>query len=122
MSHLEAYSAAFFMRNPIAGGLGPDELTIARTRMVGEGMQDTFVVRSHASRTLAFSLSSSSQTTSRTSSPVKQYDFALGDPMHADPLPPAGDARLDGDQEALVLTSSDGYLGRTHVFFSEPPH
>src|SRR5437870_597822 len=39
----EAYSGSFFMRNPLAGGLGRDELTIARRRHVAAGMQDTLV-------------------------------------------------------------------------------
>ena len=37
---IEYFSAAFFMRNPLAGGLEQDVLSIRRERFVGEGMQD----------------------------------------------------------------------------------
>jgi glycogen debranching enzyme len=117
-SHPEAYTASFFMRNPLAGGLGRDEVTIARTRHVAAGMQDTLVVRSHASRPLAFSLELELACDFADIFAVKQYDFALGDPLHARPLPAAGEARFDGD--GFVLASADGYPGRTQVFFSEP--
>src|SRR5207245_1215536 len=50
---------------------------------------------------------------------VKQYDFALGDPLHARPLPAVGETRFD-DEEGVLLASADGYLGHTHVFFSLP--
>jgi glycogen debranching enzyme len=117
-SHPEAYSASFFMRNPLAGGLGRDEVTIARTRHVAGGMQDALVVRSHASRPLTFSLEVELACDFADIFAVKQYDFALGDPLHARPLPPAGEARFEDG--GFVLASADGYPGRTEVFFSEP--
>src|SRR5262245_13067920 len=49
-------SAAFFLRNPIAGGLGQDELSIARERFVGDGMQDHVVVHNYSARRLEFEL------------------------------------------------------------------
>ena len=36
---VEYFSAAFYMRNPLAGGLPQDALTIVRTRFVGDAMQ-----------------------------------------------------------------------------------
>jgi len=36
---IEYFSAAFFMRNPLAGGLEQDVLSIRRERFVGDGMQ-----------------------------------------------------------------------------------
>ena len=42
---VEYFSAAFFLRNPLAGGLGQDVLSIVRERFVGDGMQDTVVVQ-----------------------------------------------------------------------------
>jgi glycogen debranching enzyme len=116
-SHPEAYTASFFMRNPLAGGLGRDEVTIARTRHVAAGMQDTLVVRSHASRPLSFSLELELACDFADIFAVKQYDFALGDPLHAQPLPPAGEALFEDG--SFVLVSADGYPGRTQVFLSE---
>jgi len=41
---VDYFSAAFYLRNPLAGGLPQDSLTIARHRFVGENMQETIVV------------------------------------------------------------------------------
>ncbi len=119
-AHPETYSASFFMRNPLTDGLGRDELTIARTRNVIGGMQDTVVVRSHANRRLAFTLELELANDFADIFAVKQYDFALGDPLHAQPLPEPGPAEFEGDEDGLVLASADGYLGRTQIFFSQP--
>jgi hypothetical protein len=83
----EPFAATFFVRNPLAGGLGRDELTIARTRHVSEGMEDSVVVRSHAGRPLTFSIEVELATDFADIFAVKQYDFSLGDPLHARPLP-----------------------------------
>jgi len=120
VSHPEAYRAAFFLRNPLAGGLGRDELTIARTRLVTEGMQDTVVLRSHANRPLAFTLELELAADFADIFAVKQYDFSLGDPLHALPLPQAVQAHFEGDDIGLVFASDEGYPGRTQIFFPEP--
>jgi glycogen debranching enzyme len=116
----DTHSALFFMRNAPTDGLGRDELTIARTRHVTSGMQDTLTVRSHANRALAFSLELELANDFADIFAVKQYDFALGDPLHAQPLPPAGDVEFGGDDAGLTLASANGYVGRTQVFFSQP--
>ncbi len=115
----ETHSASFFLRNAPSDGLGRDELTIARTRYVTNGMQDTLTVRSHANRPLAFSLELELGNDFADIFAVKQYDFALGDPLHAQPLPPLGETAFDVDESGLVLASADGYVGRTQVFFSK---
>ena len=53
---VDYFSAAFFLRNPAAGGLGLDELSIARERFVGDGMQDHLVVQNHSRRRIEFEL------------------------------------------------------------------
>jgi glycogen debranching enzyme len=116
----EPFSATFFVRNPVVGGLARDEMTIARTRNVSEGMEDSVVVRSHASRPLAFTLEVTLATDFADIFAVKQYDFSLGDPLHARPLPPPAESKNAGD-EGLVFASSDGYPGRTQIFFSLEP-
>src|SRR5215210_5507018 len=45
---VEYFSAAFFLRNPLAGGLGQDVLSIVRERFVGDGMQDHVAVRNES--------------------------------------------------------------------------
>ena len=42
---VEYFSAAFYLRNPPAGGLPHDTVSITRHRFVGEGMQDLIVVQ-----------------------------------------------------------------------------
>jgi glycogen debranching enzyme len=116
----QPYTATFFVRNPVVGGLERDEITIARTRHVSEGMEDSVVVRSHAARPLAFTIEVDLATDFADIFAVKQYDFSLGDPLHARPLPPAAGSQV-GDENALVFASDDGYPGRTQVFFSLEP-
>ena len=45
---VEYFSAAFFLRNPLAGGLPQDALSITRERFVGEGMQDVVVLENQS--------------------------------------------------------------------------
>ena len=53
---IEYFSAAFFMRNPLVGGLRPDELSIRRERFVGDGMQDRIVVTNQSMRSIELTL------------------------------------------------------------------
>src|SRR3954471_862587 len=53
---IEYFSAAFFMRNPLAGGLTQDVLSIRRERFVGDGMQDSFVVQNQGMEPIEFDL------------------------------------------------------------------
>jgi len=45
---IEYFSAAFFMRNPLAGDLAQDALSIRRERFVGDGLQDSVVVQNES--------------------------------------------------------------------------
>ena len=51
---VDYFSAAFYLRNPVVDGLGPDELSIGRNRFVGDGMQEHIVVQNHAPRPVRF--------------------------------------------------------------------
>ena len=53
---VEYFSAAFYLRNPAAGGLPQDTLSITRERFVGDGMQDRIVVRNEGMEPLSFEL------------------------------------------------------------------
>ena len=53
---VEYFSAAFFLRNPLADGLPQDALSIARERFVGDGMQDHIVVQNQTIEPVAFEL------------------------------------------------------------------
>src|SRR5207237_10135508 len=53
---VEYFSAAFFLRNPAAGGIPTDTLSVTRERFVGEGMQDRIVVRNEGMEPVSFEL------------------------------------------------------------------
>src|SRR5437870_9899305 len=84
---VEYFSAAFFLRNPLAGGLAQDVLSIKRERFVGEGMQDQIVVENQSMSTISFELGLDAATDFAAVMSVQEPDFALGDPLRARPLP-----------------------------------
>ena len=115
---VEYFSAAFYSRNPLAGGLGQDALSLVRHRFVGEGLQDHLTVRNETGSTVAFTLELELGTDFADIISVKQHDFALGDPVHAGPLPPPAAARFDLDARQIVLVEGGGRSGRTQVLLS----
>jgi glycogen debranching enzyme len=116
---VEYFSAAFYLRNPLAGGLQPDELSIARERFVGEAMEDTIVVQNQSMRRLSFELALEVGTDFADIFAVKDHDFSLGDPLHAQALPPLVQPSWDGDHNQFLLADGDGESARTQVIFSE---
>ena len=91
---VEYFSAAFYSRNPLAGGLGQDALSVVRRRFVGDGMQDHLSVRNETGKPVSFSLELELAADFADIISVKQHDFALGDPTHASPLPAPGSCAL----------------------------
>jgi glycogen debranching enzyme len=118
---IEYFSAAFFMRNPLAGGLEQDELSIRRERFVGDdGMQDTFMVLNEGMRKLEFEFALDVACDFADIFAVKDHDFALGDPMRADPLPPAQPATFDHERNQFLLEDKASDLPlKTQVIFSQ---
>ncbi len=53
---VDYFSAAFYLRNPIAGDLQADDLSIARERFVGDAMQEHVVVTNHSRRRVELEL------------------------------------------------------------------
>jgi glycogen debranching enzyme len=117
---VEYFSAAFFLRNPLAGGLGQDVLSIVRERFVGEGMQDHVAIRNESADAVAFEVQLEVGADFADIISVKEHDFALGDPLHARPLPPAAGVRWDPADNQLVLEENGGGGARTQVILSEP--
>ena len=115
----EYYSAAFFLRNPVAGDLRQDELSIARERFVGEGMQDRIVIQNHSTRDVECKVALELGTDFADIFAVKSYDFALGDPEHASALPPPVSPEYDSASNQFVFAAGDGFPGRTQVVISE---
>ena len=116
---VDYFSAAFYLRNPVAAGLRQDELLIARERFVGEGMQEHVVLHNHSRRRLEFELAVELGSDFADIFAVKDYDLALGDPVHAKPLPPLVPLSYDGADNHVLLADSGPFGAATQVFFSE---
>ena len=116
---IEYFSAAFFMRNPLAGGLAQDALSIRRERFVGDGMQDSFLVQNQSMETLELDLALDVASDFADIFAVKDYDFALGDPMRARPLPDPRPVEYDADRNQFLITDDGELPVKTQVIFSE---
>lgn len=116
---IEYFSAAFFMRNPLAGGLDADVLSIRRERFVGDGMQDTFVVENQGLEPVEFELTLDIGCDFADIFSVKDFDFALGDPIRAKPLPEVRAGEFDPERNQFLLTDDGDLPLKTQVIFSE---
>src|SRR5262245_42424624 len=92
---VEYFSAAFYLRNPFAGGLAQDSVAIVRERFVSDTMQDRVAVENVTTEPVSFDLALEVANDFADIFAVKEYDFALGDPKHAQPLPSAVVPELD---------------------------
>ena len=115
---VEYFSAAYFLRNPPSDRLPLDSVLIKRERFVGEGMQDHIEVTNETTEPLEFRLHLTVAADFADIISVKEWDFSLGDPVHAKPLPPPVDPVYDETNNQYVLVDPDGY-GQTQVIFSE---
>jgi glycogen debranching enzyme len=116
---IEYFSAAFFMRNPLVGDLDYDALSIRRERFVGDGMQDSFAVQNQSMEPVEFDFELEIASDFADIFAVKDYDFALGDPMRAKPLPEPRPNEYDEERNQFLI-SDDGDLPlKTQVIFSQ---
>ncbi len=117
---IEYFSAAFFMRNRPGEGLPQDALSIRRERFVGEGMQDTILVVNESMEPVEFDLALEVGADFADIFAVKNYDFALGDPLRADPLPQRRSGTFDPERNQFLIEDEDAdYSNKTQVIFSE---
>jgi len=116
---VEYFSAAFYLRNPVVDGLVRDTLSIVRERFVGRGMQDHLIVRNESNEELALELALEVGTDFADIISVKEHDFALGDPLHARPLPPPAAVRYDQGGNQLVLEEASPGGAKTQVLLSK---
>ena len=119
LSHgqVEYYSAAWYLRNPLAGDLQRDEVSIQRSRFVGDGMQESITCVNHSGRRVEFELSLEVGSDFADIFAVKAFDSALGDPEHAE-LPERVTPSFDVDANEFVLECGNGFRGMTHVLLS----
>jgi glycogen debranching enzyme len=120
LSHgrVEYFSAAFYSRNPLAGGLEQDSVSISRERFVGDGMQDHLTLQNHSMRPVSFELELEASADFADIFAVKDRDFALGDPLHARALPPPARSRYDASECQFVFQDAAGGRATTQVIFS----
>ena len=116
---IEYFSAAFFMRNPLTDGLGPDVLSIRRERFVGDGMQDSFVVQNESMEPIEFDLELDVGADFADIFAVKDFDFALGDPLRAKPLPEPRPVEYDVDRNQFLISDNGELPLKTQVIFSQ---
>ncbi len=116
---VEYFSAAFYLRNPLAGGLDQDSVAIIRERFVSRAMQDRIIVENVTPEPLSFELALEVANDFADIFAVKEHDFALGDPEHAKPLPDPVEPSLDWSKRRLVIDDSSGEGARTQVLFSQ---
>jgi glycogen debranching enzyme len=113
---VDYFSAAFYLRNPHHRDLPQDSVAIVRERLVSDVMRDRIVVENVAAEPVAFELALEVGSDFADIFAVKEYDFALGDPAGAPPLPDPVEPELDGD--GLLLTDRAAGGARTLVVFS----
>jgi glycogen debranching enzyme len=116
---VEYFSAAFYLRNPLAAGLAQDSVAIVRERFVSETMQERIAVENVTTEAVSFELALEVASDFADVFAVKEYDFALGDPMRAKPLPEAVPAHFDEAHNQFVLDDVVD-SARTQVAFSHP--
>ena len=108
-SKVEYFSAAFYLRNPTAGGLPQDTLSIARRR---------FVIRNEGMEPISFKVGIELGCDFADIMSVKEHDFALGNPEQAEPLPDPVEPSYDEENNQFVLRDRDE-AARTQVILSE---
>ena len=116
---VEYFSAAFYMRNPLAGGLDLDQVSIGRLRFIGDGMQDHITLENQTLETLSVEVSLEFGSDFADILEVKAHDFALGDPQRAKALPGLAPVRYDGlHDQILIADTADGAEARTQIILS----
>ena len=117
---IEYFSAAFFMRNPLVGGLPQDSLSIRRERFVGDGMQDSIAVVNESMEPVEFDLEFELGSDFADIFAVKDHDFALGDPLRAPPLPDVQRGEYDTQHHQFVISDNGDSTAKTQLIFSKP--
>jgi glycogen debranching enzyme len=117
---VQHFQAAFYLRNGTANGFLPhDAVSVSRERFVGTGMQERVKLRNESTERIELDLVLEAEADFADIISVKHHDFSLGDPEHAQPLPPPAPAALDGDGSRLAIVDPRGDLA-TRLRFSRP--
>ena len=118
---VEYFSAAFYLRNRVAGRLPKDALLIGRERFVGNGMQDHVVITNHAASRVSFEAALELEADFADILTVKEHEFALGEPFGARALPQPGPFRFDPVHNVMLFVDGEREAtARTQVLFTQP--
>ena len=106
---VEYFSAAFYLRNPLAGGLPAGRaLDHARALRRRRRCRSGSSIQNQSMEPLRFEVGLEPGCDFADIFAVKQYDFALGDPEHAKPLPPLAPADSAATDELAPRSTRDG--------------
>ena len=99
-------------------GCAQDALSIRRERFIGDGMQDSFAVQNQSMERVEFDLELEFGADFADIFAVKDYDFALGDPLRANPLPTAVRSNTTPERNQFVIVDNGDLPLKTQVIFS----
>jgi glycogen debranching enzyme len=109
--------ARFVFRNPLAGGLRPDELSIERERFVGDGMYERIHVENHSRRRVETEISLELEADFADIFTVKDLDPGFGNPASVTLPPPRTPSWREHGTTAVF--ADEGFPARTLVHFSQ---
>ena len=121
LSHAQPapHLATFVLRNPLAGGLLPNELSVARDRFVGDCMKERIAVENHGRRRVEVELALELEADFADIFVVKSLEPGFGEPPGDTTLPPPRPLeRVDGNGSLVFADAS--FPARTVVHLSEP--
>jgi glycogen debranching enzyme len=110
--------ARFVFRNPAAGGLQPDELSIERERFVGDCMHERFHVENHSRRRVETELALELEADFADIFSVKDLDPGFGNPASVT-LPPPRTATWR-EHGTTAVFADESFPAQTIVHFSQP--
>jgi len=116
---VEYFSAAFYLRNPRAGGLPADTLLIARRRFVGEAMQDRLTITNERTEPVEFELALGFASDFADIFSVKARDVAFGDPSGERRVPDPVVPVFDDENNRFLFEDGAASGLRTQVILSE---
>jgi glycogen debranching enzyme len=114
--HSTPHLASFVLRNPLAGGLQPNELVIERERFVGECMEERIAVENHSHRRVDIELGLELAADFADIFVVKDLEPGFGKQV-AEKLPPAHPP--ERSTNGTLVFSDGSFRGRTVVHLSE---
>ena len=110
--------ARFVFRNPDAGGLRPNELSIERERFVGDCMQETIRIENHGRRRIETEVALELEADFADIFSVKDLDPGFGNPASVT-LPPPRQPVWD-EPSGTAVFADETFPARTTVHLSQP--